>query len=63
MYIYMYLIFFKFFSHLGYYTVLSRVPCSMYMSTPNFQFVLFEILNMEMGLLMVSHTQKNYLTK
>ena len=26
-YIYMYLFFFKFFSHLGYYRVLTRVPC------------------------------------
>ena len=49
-YIYMYLLFFKFFSHLGYYRQLSRVPCaiqdrsfiyfkysSVYTSTPNSQ--------------------------
>ena len=28
-YIYMYLFFFKFFSHLGYYRILSRVPCAI----------------------------------
>ena len=27
LYIYMYLFFFKFFSHLGYYRILSSVPC------------------------------------
>ena len=49
-YIYMYLLFFKFFPHLGYYRQLSRVPCaiqdrsfiyfkysSVYTSTPNSQ--------------------------
>ena len=29
LYIYIYLFFFKFFSHLGYYRILSRVPCAM----------------------------------
>ena len=29
LYIYMYLFFFKFFSHLGGYIILSRVPCAM----------------------------------
>ena len=29
LYIYMYLFFFKFFSHLGYYRILSRVPCAI----------------------------------
>ena len=28
-YIYMYLFFFRFFSHIGYYKVLSRVPCAI----------------------------------
>ena len=28
-YIYMYLFFFKFFSNIGYYRVLSRVPCAI----------------------------------
>ena len=27
--VYMYLFFFKFFSHLGYYRILSRVPCAI----------------------------------
>ena len=29
LYIYMYLFFFKFFSHLGYYRILTRVPCAI----------------------------------
>ena len=29
LYTYMYLFFFKFFSHLGYYRILSRVPCAI----------------------------------
>ena len=29
LYIYMYLIFFKFILHLGYYKLLSRIPCAM----------------------------------
>ena len=29
LYVYMYLLFFKFFSRLGYYRILSRVPCAI----------------------------------
>ena len=29
LYIYMYLFFFRFFSHIGYYRILSRVPCAI----------------------------------
>jgi len=29
LYIYMYLFFFKFFSHLSYYSILGRVPCAI----------------------------------
>ena len=53
LYIYMYLFFFKFFSHLGYYRIPSRVPCAIqqalvyyyvifsnaYMLTPNSQLI------------------------
>ena len=53
LYIYTHLFFFKFFSHLGYYRIASRVPCAIqqvlvyyyfifsnvYMLTPNFQLI------------------------
>ena len=29
LYMYMFLFFFQFFSHLGYYRILSRVPCAI----------------------------------
>ena len=69
MYVYMYLIFFKFFLpfrllqsiefsvlHSGCLLAVYLIYSSMYVSAPNFRFVLFEILNMEMGLLIVSNT-------
>ena len=30
LYMYIYLLFLKFFSHLGYYRILSRVPCAIH---------------------------------
>ena len=60
LHMFMYLFFFKFFSHVGYYRVLSRVSCaiyrrsllvihfkysSVYMSTPNFLSPILPILS------------------